>query len=257
MKNAISVGVTSAMFLSLAGAAIAANEVDKNGQSATDKSPQVARSCIDDLHAMGSEYNDEAPAFDAATRNDIRTLRNATMTLAKRGDAEACSRLVAEIAELREGALKQADAATRAANGDAEPAVPPEKPERATVLAAALPLETQGAMVRTSTLVGTDVVNPTDEHLGTVEDVMVNPAGDRAVFLMVAHGGLFGFGDDLTPVRVRDLKATEGLGELVLNMSKQQFDKAPSIDTSGANGPESEDSWLGDVSAWWDRTIGS
>lgn len=179
------------------------------------------------------------------------------MTLAKRGDAEACSRLVAEIAELREGALKRADAATRAANGDAEPAVPPEKPERATVLAGALPLETQGAMVRTSTLVGTDVVNPADEHLGTVEDVMVNPAGDRTVFLMVAHGGLFGFGDDLTPVRVRDLKATEGLGELVLNMPRQQFEKAPAIDTSGANGPESEDSWLGDVSAWWDRTIGS
>lgn len=83
--------------------------------------------------------------------------------------------------------------------------------------------------VRASELIGRDVVNQNEEELGSVEDVVIGRDG-RVSYLVVAHGGVMGVGDNLIPVPFSAIEQqTSEKDNIVLNMSKEELEKAPNF----------------------------
>lgn len=83
--------------------------------------------------------------------------------------------------------------------------------------------------VRASELIGRDVINQNEEELGSVEDVVIGRDG-RVSYLVVAHGGVMGVGDNLIPVPFSAIEQqTSEEDNIVLNMSKEELENAPSF----------------------------
>jgi len=82
---------------------------------------------------------------------------------------------------------------------------------------------------RSDQLVGAGVVNPQGDDLGSVDDIVMDPQTDRIAFLVIARGGLFGFGKSYVPVPWEDFKAAPGNKLLVLNITKATMNGAPQV----------------------------
>lgn len=85
-------------------------------------------------------------------------------------------------------------------------------------------------VVRGSKLIGLAVRNMTGEDLGHVDDLAVVRESGEVAYAVVAHGGVFGVGDDYVavPLDRMTLDATEGI--LVLDVTAEQLEDAPSFE---------------------------
>jgi len=79
-------------------------------------------------------------------------------------------------------------------------------------------------------LIGTDVVDPQSNNIGSVEDVVMNPTNGKIDYLMIGRGGIFGINEKYIPVPWENFKATSGAYLLVLNTNKNTMDEAPETD---------------------------
>jgi sporulation protein YlmC with PRC-barrel domain len=153
---------------------------------------------------------------------EVRTLVAAANILAQRGQQQACEELLTSTrsiyqgyaAELRSGGVVKADG-----------------PEwRRQQISAAVPVTAAGASFRSSDqLVGTDVVNPQSEDLGSVNDVVLSPKTGEIAYIVVSRGGLFGIDEKYVPVPWSDFKSTTGTSLLVLDSTKRAMDAAPRV----------------------------
>lgn len=73
------------------------------------------------------------------------------------------------------------------------------------------PTEAAAAMERTGAehLIGKDVVGSTDEEIGTVKDVILDPQSGKARQLVVTSGGFLGIGGKLVAVDYNDAELDE------------------------------------------------
>ena len=76
-------------------------------------------------------------------------------------------------------------------------------------------------------LIGIDVVNRHGDSLGSVYDMIIDPANGKVAYLMIVRGGIFGFDEKVVPVPWHDFGITIGSHLLVLNASKVNMDAAP------------------------------
>ncbi|MFC7610939.1 PRC-barrel domain-containing protein [Teichococcus aestuarii] len=97
-------------------------------------------------------------------------------------------------------------------------------------LAAAQPVTEMRRNFRADTITGTDVRNPQDESLGSVEDVVLNPGTGEIGYVILSRGGFLGLGEDYVAVPWARLRATPQMDSFVLPMSEAQLEKAPSVD---------------------------
>jgi sporulation protein YlmC with PRC-barrel domain len=166
-----------------------------------------------------------------APRNQIRALHGAARVLAHRGDDDGCEYVVAKMNEVYDDYSQQLQSA------GVDPAeVTGWRQEQ---LAMAEPLAGDGdALYRVDDITGTDVRNPQDENLGSVNDVIIDPQTGEATHIIVARGGFLGIGEEYYAVPFDEVHATAGLQTVVINVSEADIEAAPSIDPDRFRNPE-------------------
>ena len=95
-------------------------------------------------------------------------------------------------------------------------------------------------------VVGRKVINPQGEHLGKVEEVMLDTAPGRIAYAVLSFGGFLGIGDKLFAVPWNALHYDPQEEAFVLRADKKFLENAPGFDKE--NWPDmSNATWRSDV----------
>jgi sporulation protein YlmC with PRC-barrel domain len=81
-----------------------------------------------------------------------------------------------------------------------------------------------------TTLIGDPVVNGAGEDLGKVEDFMLDLPNGRIRYAVLSFGGFLGMGDKLFAIPAEALTIDAENHRLILDVSKEQLEKAPGFD---------------------------
>lgn len=105
-------------------------------------------------------------------------------------------------------------------------------------LSAAHPVTGMDTSIRSDQLVGTEVLNPQNEELGSVDDIVMSPQTNKIAYLIIARGGIFGFGEKYIAVPWQDFKMTPSASLLVLDTTKKIMADGPLVsrDKFGTSG---------------------
>ncbi len=85
----------------------------------------------------------------------------------------------------------------------------------------------------TSALIGSDKVEGTavygadEKKIGKVERVMLDKRSGKVAYAVLSYGGFLGMGEDLYPTPWSNLTYDTRLGGYLVNLTKDQLDKAP------------------------------
>lgn len=175
----------------------------------------------------------------------IRGLLTGARVLAVRGNQQACDATVAELAEIYGEFVEQAQTAGI---------------ERETVvnwrqqsLLAAQPVgQFDFAGINVDDITGTEIRNPEDEHLGTVDDVLVEPDG-TILYLIVSRGGFLGIGEEHVAIPWEGLQATPGLNTFVLEIDESVMEQAPTVDADRFALPDVYEERRQDIDGFWQQ----
>jgi sporulation protein YlmC with PRC-barrel domain len=208
------------------------------GTSASTTKP--AEKCLTDLRAFNSQMEKDgywlggfgypmvgllpgtATSYQSARSGyEVRTLVAAANILARQGQQQACENVLATtsgiyklyVADMRSGHMPPVDVA-----GWQQQQV-----------AAAQPVKGMDTSFRSEQLLGIDVLDPQDNELGSVNDLVMSPATGKIAYLVIARGGIFGFDQAYVPVPWSDFKITPNASLLVLNTTKATMDAAPRV----------------------------
>lgn len=118
-------------------------------------------------------------------------------------------------------------------------------------IAAAQPITSTNTSLRSDELIGTDVRNPQNEVLGSVEDVVMNPQTDKIAYLVIAQGGIFGIDEKYVPVPWEAFKISPNVKLLVLDTTKDVLDAAPRVNKDEFATPGEFDQETQKVDAYW------
>lgn len=86
-------------------------------------------------------------------------------------------------------------------------------------------------LCKASEMIGHKIVTPTNDDLGTVKEVVLDPGRGRVTYFVLSSGGFLGMGDKLFAVPWEAVKVTrEGdkdKSRFVVAIGKERFEKAP------------------------------
>lgn len=262
-RQVLAVAMTAALSLTAAGPLRAATPNPAKAPVATTPATKPAQQCLTDLSAfqsqmqkdgywrgvsnygygypmngygydsdiaspaMGSDIAPSAAAYWRARPGyEVRTLLAATHILAQRGQQATCEALLGETRQIYS---RYADELHKGNAPKDDPAS-----YRRALLAAAKPVAGQNVAYRSDQLIGTEVLNPKGEELGSVDDLVLSPKTGQIAYLVIARGGLFGIGEKHLPVPWGRFRATTDAKVLVLDTTKADMADAPHV---------SEDRW--------------
>ncbi len=118
-------------------------------------------------------------------------------------------------------------------------------------IAAAVPVMGSNVAFRSDELLGVEVRSPDDVALGSVDDLALNPKTGKLDYLVIARGGIFGFGETRIPIPWDDFKAAPNATLLVLDTTKSVLDGAPKVSKNTFSVGASADSESQKVDAYW------
>ena len=214
----------------------------------------VAQQCLNDLNAFSERMDKDAfwlngygyrwgygvppgivTPWGALTgfginspRFQIQTLYTAANMLARRGSEQPCQAVLAELGQIygrRIAQLRQAGI---------EPGQVIAWRQR--LILAAQPVTQMGGALSIDDLSGTDVRNLQDEHLGRVDDLILDPNTGAVSHVIIARGGFLVIGRDYIAVPWQHFRTTPGLSALVLNVPKDAIENAPQTDPDMGSG---------------------
>lgn len=215
---------------------IATTALTMVGYATLGTSPAHADDCDGELDRLNTEImsgdkNYRSGAL-AGIEQDVRQLRDAARIFAAHGNEEACEDVVEGIEDILEERQEKIEHDREAWNNS----------ERKR-LQNAKSLSAMTGSMAASHLIGADVRNMKNEDLGEVDDVVITSGNTGASYLLVSHGGFLGIGDEQVAVPMSSVKVTtEGEPVVVLEMSEEQLEKAPSFDR-GANDALGNPDW--------------
>jgi sporulation protein YlmC with PRC-barrel domain len=118
-------------------------------------------------------------------------------------------------------------------------------------IAGALPVTNNSRSFRSDQLIGTDVRTVQNEALGSVDDLVMNPATGKIAYLVIARGGIFGIGEKYIPVPFADFKITPKADLLVLDASRSSLSGAPEVSHDQSMTTAQFDQESPKVDAYW------
>ena len=106
-----------------------------------------------------------------------------------------------------------------------------EAPAQPTITLSTSKPTLQGALLPTSTLIGTPVKNPQGEELGKIQDFMIDPQTGRIMSVVLSFGGTLGMGEKRVTIPWETLTVGIGKSELIVEVEKEQLQPAPGVET--------------------------
>lgn len=86
-----------------------------------------------------------------------------------------------------------------------------------------------GTLISADKVEGTSVFNAEGEKLGTVDTVMLDKRGGNVAYAVMSFGGFLGMGEKHHPLPWQTLTYDETKHGYVVNLSKDQLKKAPTM----------------------------
>ena len=189
-----------------------------------------------DLHKGISEFKSQT-----MFGSEIRKIRAAAVSFNRLGNPDACEDTVKralEVIETRKDKIEERREAMR---------------EKRRYMAA-MPVNTLPGVVITSSLQGVEVYNTEAKELGVIEEVAIDADTGDLGYLVLTHGGILGISEKHTPVPWSQFRITDDRDELVLNISSERLEKAPSYDWD--NRPvELDKGWRDKVAKFFDKEL--
>jgi len=185
------------------------------------------------------------PANSQAVR-DLRSLRDAALTLRSYGRHDDCERLLANIRELIAGPPMGSLGDNDEEEADKQNAAREPKIRRGASLGSrgnkdAKPLMRIDQLtpgLRTDEMIGAEVRSSDDKIVGEVRNIVFGTKDGRD-YAIIASGGFFTTGKDSIVVPIRTLKVTQDRSSFFLPISKDVMKTVPLM-------PDQEYSWLSD-----------
>lgn len=84
--------------------------------------------------------------------------------------------------------------------------------------------------IRASTLIGTEVYNRQDKHLGEINDIVLDKDGKKIGYVVLSYGGLLGMGDKLFAMPKDMVQHTPGQDKAYVALDEQSLKSAPGFD---------------------------
>ncbi|MES2880154.1 MAG: PRC-barrel domain-containing protein [Pseudomonadota bacterium] len=101
-----------------------------------------------------------------------------------------------------------------------------------------------------NTLIGDDVHNLEDEHLGDIKEIMLDMRTGKVAYAVLSFGGLFSLGEKLFAVPWSALKLDTENKRFVLDVEKERFEKAPGFDSD--HWPDMADTtWSNEIHSYY------
>jgi len=86
------------------------------------------------------------------------------------------------------------------------------------------------ALMGANTLIGNEVYNSDEEHLGEIKEIMLDTMDGSVAYAVLSFGGVFGVGDKLFAVPWNALRLDTVNKRFVLDADKENLKNAPGFD---------------------------
>lgn len=94
--------------------------------------------------------------------------------------------------------------------------------------------------LKATDVIGKKVENPTNENLGKIEEIVVDPDSGRVIYSVLSFGGFLGMGDKLFAVPFHSLALSAANDKFILDVDKERLKNAQGFDKN--NWPNMADS---------------
>ena len=182
-------------------------------------------------------YQNTRPGYD------VRTLIAAANILARDGKQQACENVL--------GATRDAYKIYVSDMHDRNAPMANMPGWQKRQIAAAKSVVGTDTSFRSDQLIGTEVRNPQNEELGSVDDIVMSPQTDKIAYLIVARGGIFGFDEKYVAVPWPSFKVTPSASLLVLDTTKAIMKAGPLVSHDFFAAPGQFDQESQKVDAYW------
>jgi hypothetical protein len=83
------------------------------------------------------------------------------------------------------------------------------------------------ALISSSKVSGTEVYNTAGDHLGEINDIMLDKRSGKVAYAVMSFGGFLGLGEEYHPLPWATLKYDTRQGGYVVGLTKAQLEGAP------------------------------
>jgi sporulation protein YlmC with PRC-barrel domain len=88
----------------------------------------------------------------------------------------------------------------------------------------------RGRYLTASSLAGDKVVNPAEEHMGEIKEIMLDLETGKIDYYVIEFGGFLGLGVKYFAIPFRLLKLDPANKRFIFNQSRETLEKAPGFD---------------------------
>ena len=181
--------------------------------------PAHAQACPAELERLRGQVVDQESAgllWRTGLQGELRTLYQTARSLDAKGNDSGCLEIVAVIVSIMGKATIE--------GGEADTGTWQEERLASLIEANAA---AQQAILGLDSLMENNLRNAQDEYLGEIEDIVLADGLPR--YAIVGRGGLFGVGEEQIAVPWELLRVTQGEPVLVLDVTPEQLEAAPSF----------------------------